>query len=257
MGFAAKIDMPENRELSHYIETEYATAYNPVVNRPECLPVEHTLWFGTRVLREPAVLDLEPYFNPDHRYTPQLRGGMPGRRFPTEDIGSPRIPVHGLARNESRHSMRTRSSISTCMNSPTVQRGTPVSAVIPRLIYTFGEVVGEDCEDIKVSIEQLNSHPAIQRKCEQLKHAGFKYLQFSSLHGTGIAAKIDIPQNTELSYYIGAVYAVAYNPVGNHSIDVGSSGRTICASMPPVFRKISRWGAVCIWQIIVVTQTVV
>jgi hypothetical protein len=91
------------------------------------------------------------------------------------------------------------------MNSTTVQRGTPVSAVIPRLIYTFGEVVGEDREDIKVSIEQLNSHPGIQRKYEQLEYAGFKYLQFSSLHGTGIAAKIDIPQNTELSYYIGAV----------------------------------------------------
>jgi hypothetical protein len=86
-------------------------------------------------------------------------------------------------------------------------------------------VVGEDREDIKVSIEQLNSHPGIQKKCEQLEHAGFKYLQFSSLHGTGIADKIDIPQNTELSYYIGAVYAVACNPVGNYSIDVGSSGR--------------------------------
>jgi hypothetical protein len=111
------------------------------------------------------------------------------------------------------------------MNSTTVQRGTPVSAVIPRLIYTFGEVVGEDSEDIKVSIEQLNSHPGIQRKCEQHEHAGFKYLQFFSLHGTGIAAKIEIPQNAELSYYIGAVYAVACNPVGNRSIDVGSSGR--------------------------------
>jgi hypothetical protein len=32
MGLAAKIDMPEHRELSHYIGTEYATAYNPVVN---------------------------------------------------------------------------------------------------------------------------------------------------------------------------------------------------------------------------------
>jgi hypothetical protein len=101
MGLAANIDMPENhRELSHYIGTEYATAYNPVVNRPECHPVEYTLWFGTRVLREPAVLDFEPYLNPDHRYTPQLRGGMPGRRLPTEDSGSPRIPVHESARNE-------------------------------------------------------------------------------------------------------------------------------------------------------------
>ncbi len=48
------------------------------VNRPECHPVEHTPCFGTRVLREPVVLDSEPYFNPDHRYAPQLRGGMPG-----------------------------------------------------------------------------------------------------------------------------------------------------------------------------------
>ena len=80
------------------------------------------------------------------------------------------------------------------MNSSTVQRGTLVPAVIPRLIYTFGEVVGEDREDIKVSIEQLNSHPGIQKKCEQLEPAGFKYLQFSSLHGTGIATKIDTPR---------------------------------------------------------------
>jgi hypothetical protein len=90
-------------------------------------------------------------------------------------------------------------------------------------VYTLGEVVGEDREDIKVGIEQFDSHPGIQRKCKQLEHAGFKYLQFSSLHGTGIAAKIDVPQNTELSYYIGAVYAVACNPAGKHSIDVGSS----------------------------------
>jgi len=161
MGLVAQIDIPEHRELSHYTGTEYAAAYNPIVNRSKCHPVEYTLWLGTRVLREPAVLDLESYFNPDHRYTPQLRGGMPGRRLPTEDIGFPKLAVYGSARNENRHPMRTRSSISTCMNSSTVQRGTLVPAVIPRLIYTFGEVVGEDRQDIKVSIEQLNSHPGI------------------------------------------------------------------------------------------------
>jgi hypothetical protein len=148
-----------------------------IVNRPEWHPVEYIPWLGTRVLREPAVLDSEPYLNTDHRCTLQLRGGMPGRRFPTEDSGSPKIPAHGSANNGNRHPMRTRSFISTCMNSTTVQRGTPVSAAVSRLIYTFGGVVGDDREDIKVSIEQLNSHPEIQRKCEQLEHAGFKYLQ--------------------------------------------------------------------------------
>ncbi len=63
-------------------------------------------------------------------------------------------------------------------------------------------------------------------KCEQLEHAGLKYLQFSSLHGTGIAAKNELPQNTELSYYIGADHAAACNPAGNHSMDMESSGRT-------------------------------
>ncbi len=198
MGLVAQIDIPEHRELGHHIGTEFAATYNPIVNRSKCRPVEYTLWLGTRVLREPAVLDLESYFNPDHRYTPQLRGGMPGRRLPTEDIDFPKLAGHGSARNESKYPMRTRSSISTCMNSSTVQRGTLGPAVIPRLIYMFGEVVGEDCEDVRVSIEQLNSHPGLQKKCEQLELAGSKYLQFSSLHGTGIAAKIDIPQNTEL-----------------------------------------------------------
>jgi hypothetical protein len=42
----------------------------------------------------------------------------------------------------------------------------------------------------------------------------------------GLAAKIDISENTELSYYIGTVYATVYNPVGNHGIEVRSCGRT-------------------------------
>jgi hypothetical protein len=37
------------------------------VNRPEWHPIEYTPWIGTRVLREPAVLDSEHYLNPDHR----------------------------------------------------------------------------------------------------------------------------------------------------------------------------------------------
>ena len=235
MDLVARIVIPKHRELSHYTGTEHAATYNPIVNRSKCHPAEYTLWLGTRVLREPAVLDLELYLNPDHRYTPQLRGGMPGRRPPTDDIGFPKQVGHGSTRNESKHPMRTRSSISTGMNSSTVQRGTLDPAVIPRLVYMFGEVVGEDCEDVRVSIEQFNSHPGIQKKCEHLELAGSKYLQISSLHGTGIAAKIDIPQNTELCYYIGIVYAVACNPVGNHSIEVASSGRTtLCVNATSV-----------------------
>ncbi len=91
---SCKITLPTQNN----VQTVRGIAEN-TVNRPECHPVEHTLWFGTGVFREPAVLDLEPYFNPDQRYTPQLRGGMPGRRFPTEDSGSPKILVHGSARN--------------------------------------------------------------------------------------------------------------------------------------------------------------
>ncbi len=43
------------------------------VNRPEWHPVEYTPWLAgsTRVLREPAVLDSEPYLNPDHWCTLQ------------------------------------------------------------------------------------------------------------------------------------------------------------------------------------------
>jgi hypothetical protein len=117
--------------------------------------------------------------------------------------------------------MITRSFVSTRMLNNPAQRGMPVPATVSHLIYTFGKVVGEDSSDIEVSIEQFNSHPGIQKKCEQLEHAGLKYFRFSPLHGTGIAAKSDIPQNTELSYYIGAC-----NPAGNHrdSMDMGSSG---------------------------------
>jgi hypothetical protein len=113
--------------------------------------------------------------------------------------------MHESAHNEGRYSMSTRSSVSTRMLNNPAQLGMPVSAAVSRLIYTFGKVVGEDSADIEVSIEQFYSHHGIQLKCEQLEHAGLKYLRFSSLHGTGIAAKNDIPQNTELSYYIGAV----------------------------------------------------
>jgi hypothetical protein len=176
MGLVTRIVIPKHRELSHYTGTEHAATYNPIVYRSKCHPAEYTLWLGTRVLREPAVLDLELYLNPDHRYTPQLRGGMPGRRPPADDIGFPKLAGHGSARNESKHSMRTRSSISTGMNSSTVQRGTLDPAVIPRLVYMFGEVVGEDCDDVRISIEQFNSHPGIQKKCEHLELAGSKYL---------------------------------------------------------------------------------
>jgi hypothetical protein len=36
------------------------------VNRPERHPVEYTLWLGTKVISEPAVLDSEPYLNLDY-----------------------------------------------------------------------------------------------------------------------------------------------------------------------------------------------
>ncbi len=88
---------------------------------------------------------------------------------------------------------------------------------------TFGGLVSTWCSQIWYSL--LHTGWA-RRKCEQLEHAGFKYLRSSSQHGKGLAAKIDIPENTELNYYIGTVYATAYNSVGNHSIEVGSCGRT-------------------------------
>jgi hypothetical protein len=75
--------------------------------------------------------------------------------------------------------------------------------VVLRLIYNVGDVVGEDCEEIQANIEQFNTNPGIQKKCQELDLAGLKYLWFSSLNGTGMIAQIDIPANTELSYILG------------------------------------------------------
>jgi hypothetical protein len=47
---------------------------------------------------------------------------------------------------------------------------------------------------INLRIDGLNYHLGIQKMCEQLEHAGFKYLRSPSLHGMGLAAKIDMPE---------------------------------------------------------------
>ncbi len=76
---------------------------------------------------------------------------------------------------------------------------------------------------------------------------------FTSLHGTGIATKTNVPQNTESFYYIEAVYAVACTPAGNHCMDMGSSGQTSLHVNATRVPKGLPLGAVCTWQITAVT----
>ena len=125
--------------------------------------------------------------------------------------------------------MRTRAATSGRMNATAAKQQIPSSYQLgeSRLVYEYGKVVGEDQEYIKQSIDAFNAHPDIQLKCEHLEEAGLRYLRFTSLHGTGIAAREDVPQGTELYYYLGEVYDADHNPVGNHCLDIGRSGRTL------------------------------
>ena len=43
----------------------------------------------------------------------------------------------------------------------------------------------------------------------------------------GLAAKRDIPQGTELCFYVGIVYDDVHNPDSNHCIEMGRSGATL------------------------------
>jgi hypothetical protein len=74
-------------------------------------------------------------------------------------------------------------------------------------------VKGADREDSNVSIDRLSYHPGIQKMCEQLEHAGFNCLRSPSLHGMGLAAKIDMPEHRELSHYIGLSYMSTLQPI--------------------------------------------
>ena len=126
--------------------------------------------------------------------------------------------------------MTTRSA-TLARKDPPVPRHKLVPAEKPpqniRLVYELGMVAGEDKETIVESIREFNKHPAIQLKCEELEKAGRKYLRLASSHGTGLAAKSNIPRDTELCYYVGIVYDAKHNPSGNHSIEMGLSGTTL------------------------------
>jgi hypothetical protein len=203
--------------------SDYGSPAEVANNLPDWHPADFTLWVGTRVISEHTVLHSELYLNPNCRCTLQIRGGMQNGRSPVDDGDFPTTSVLEQAHNGRRHPMRTLSFTSKRANNIPVQQEIPVPEQVTRLVYTYGEVVGEDREDIEASIEKFNAHPGIQRKCERLERAGLKYLRFASWHGTGIAAKIDVSQNTELCYYLGAVYSAACNPAGNHCMDIGSS----------------------------------
>ena len=127
------------------------------------------------------------------------------------------------------HSMMTRSAKSGKRNPPTIRQEQTSVERMPEpvdLVYKIGTVVGDDKESIQESIFEFNGHPAIQSKCVDLERAGSKYLRLTSSHGTGRAARRNIPKGTELCCYIGVIYDATHNPAGNHSIEMGLCGET-------------------------------
>ena len=97
--------------------------------------------------------------------------------------------------------MMTRSTPLARRNPPVLKQKLISVEELPtnvRLVYKLGMVAGEDKESIQESIHEFNKHPAIQLKCAELEKAGCKYLRLASSHGTGLAAKRDIPRDTDM-----------------------------------------------------------
>ena len=95
-----------------------------------------------------------------------------------------------------------------------------------RMVYKMGTIVGRDKAAIRECLSKFNSSPAVQLMCTRLEAKGEQFLEKSSLHGSGVAAKQDIPAGTDLCYYIGVAYDAAHNPPGNHCIELGVCGST-------------------------------
>ena len=111
-----------------------------------------------------------------------------------------------------------------------IQDGTVSGGIY--LVYAVGKLTGPDRDSLRTSISKLNHHPEIQDKCKMLEKAGQRYLEHSSVHGGGLQAKCDIPNGTELCYYIGDIYNENNNPYGNHSLDMGGSVYVNASGVP-------------------------
>jgi hypothetical protein len=189
-------------------------------------PTRYTAWLGTRVVRPDDDADHCQFVNPDIFYVPQRRGGMPKPSDNGDDDDS-MSPSLRQERHAKTHQMSTRSMKAARPGPLTTRQQTPTPTVHTstqiRLVYECGTILGPDKEDIRQSIHDFNGHPAIQSKCANLEKAGAKYLKLAPSQGMGLAAKINIPRDTELCYYIGVVNDADHDPPGNYSIDGGAN----------------------------------
>jgi hypothetical protein len=193
-------------------------------------PPRCTAWLGTRIVRPDEDSDHSPLVCPDSYYVPQLRGGMPTKPSDSDESNDSILPQARQKRQTRAHHMSTRSTTATQLGPLTTRQQTPTPTEHTftqiRLVYECGIILGPDKEDIRQSIHDFNGHPAIQSKCANLEKAGAKYLKLAPSQGMGLAAKINIPRDTELCYYIGVVNVADHDPPGNYSIDGGQIGQT-------------------------------
>ena len=169
-------------------------------------PPRISLWVGTRVRRDPPLTSWLHQL-PDLRVVPRLCGGVPPSG--TEPDLSHRTRAAATEPVMRRISTRSTSNTSTLTRGAQALITSPGSAAaFPpgrplhplRLIYALGQVPSKHRADLVEIFRDFHNHSAIQAKCADLEIAGHRYLHVEqSDMGRSLIAKIDIPDNTDLS----------------------------------------------------------
>ena len=178
-----------------------------MVALPENISSGNTAWSGARTVRLADNVDHRQPLDPDHRQIPRICGGAPGNgTLPDDQVDNCDTPEpltpSARGRLAGTRQCRTRSAQALEVRPPPARPQQTAPPRATRLVYECGKVAGKDAECIKLSIDDLSQHQAVQTKCAELEEKGRRYLRIVSRHGRSIAAKSPIPSGTELCYYI-------------------------------------------------------
>ena len=172
----------------------------------------------------------------DLRLIPRRRGGAP----PSETEPKPDLllraattPAEPMPRRRSTRSTSNTSTLipgaQTLISSLGNIAASPTERPLqpPRLIYDLGHVPSEYRADLTETLRDFHNQSAIQKKCADLELAANQFLRVGqSKLGRSIIAKTDIPDNTDLTYYMGIAHAAGFDPHSNHSMYLGLCGGT-------------------------------